>query len=185
MERFLEVEILSDLINKDTSRLFTHADWRDFVKNAEEERTGIRPDDQTILERADDIVRVARQVPARYRRILRKPYMVKPTEDEKVYIIRRGREIPGIGRGDGTVKKVWIDGVGEHHHTGVILRVGRSPVIRACMWRHIKEWQQEWGQQEGELDLRWIGPGTTAFPGNLKWKIGGEVEEMGALSIKR
>ena len=53
------------------------------------------------------------------------------------------------------------------------------------MWRHIKEWQQEWGRKDEDVDLRWIGPETVAYPGNLKWKIGKEVEEVGALSIKR
>ena len=53
------------------------------------------------------------------------------------------------------------------------------------MWRHIKEWQQEWGRQDEDVDLRWIGPETVAYPGNLTWKIGREVEEMGALSIKK
>lgn len=111
--------------------------------------------------------------------------MVRPAEEDRIYITQKRREIPGIGRGDGTIEEVWIDGVGKHHRTGVVRRIGRSPVIKACMWRHIKEWQPEWGQQEVEMDQRWIGPETTAFPGKLKWKIGGEVEEIGALSIKK
>ena len=152
-----------------TSFSLTRGDWRDFVEEAERKRTGVQPDNQTILERTDDVVRVARQVPEKYRRILRKPYRIRPKEGDRVYMIRGGIEIPGIGRSDGTIAEVWIDGVGEHHPTGAVRQVRRNPVIRACMWRHIKEWQREWGLSTGRRHRSEVDrTGNRSLPGEPK-----------------
>ena len=73
---------------------------------------------------------------------MRRPYDTRPQDNDKVYLVRNGREYPGIWT-NGLLHLVWIDQVGEHHFTGQTTR--RRPndeFIRAQMWFHLKEWHK-------------------------------------------
>ena len=65
---------ISDLMNVDTNRFFTWNEWRDFVEAAEKERTGIDPDNNTIISKALTMLAIQRQVPRPIRRELRKNF---------------------------------------------------------------------------------------------------------------
>jgi hypothetical protein len=63
MIEHLGVEIRSGFMNKDTDRMFTLIEWRKSVEQAERARTGARPDNLEIVQKADDVFRVAAQIP--------------------------------------------------------------------------------------------------------------------------
>eukprot|EP00966_Prymnesium_polylepis_P126311 2921239-Prymnesium_polylepis.1 len=180
----LGVEIISDFMNKDTNRMITLVEWRKFVKIAERARTGVRPDNLEVLQKADDIFRVAHQIPREVRVAMRNPYRITPSDNDKVYLIRNGQEFPGIWSNN-RLHLVWIDQVGEHHVTGKTTRKRQNDeFVRAQMWFHLKEWQKEWGDEEEEIDERWVGPRTTSHPNNVRWCIHEEKEFLGGLTIK-
>ena len=121
MIEHLGVEIRSGFMNKDTDRMFTLIEWRKSVKRAERARTGARPDNLEIVQKTDDVFRVAAQIPRQVRIAMRRPYDTRPQDNDKVYLVRNGREYPGIWT-NGLLHLVWIDQVGEHHFTGQTTR---------------------------------------------------------------
>ena len=70
----LGVVWISDLMNVDTNRFFKWNEWRDFVEAAEKERTGIDPDNNTVISKALTMLAIQRQVPRPVRRELRKNF---------------------------------------------------------------------------------------------------------------
>ena len=71
-EDTLDISIFSDFMNNATNRAFTMRDWRDFIVNAEIEKTGVRPTNAYVLSKAITVVRIQRQIPREALRAMRR-----------------------------------------------------------------------------------------------------------------
>ena len=173
-------------MNVDTNRFFTWNEWRDFVEAAEKERTGVDPDNNTIISKALTMLAIQRQVPRPIRRELRKNFRAWGAP-QKVYRVSPTGMVSGIWGGYNSIQKVEVDNVGVGHITDKNLPVKRKhTLVPACMWQHETEKDEALSQDPEYIpDERWVGPVTTAFPSNTKWTLQTESHYLGSYTVKK
>ena len=126
----LHVLLFSDLIDKTTGRPFTWRNWRKFVSKMERERTGVRPDNVEVITRAEQMMRVQRQIPQDMMDRISEQPSYTPVAGDKVYIITSEQASPAIWKGADRVEEIWVDPVAVGHLTGKTLRVPRGAAVR-------------------------------------------------------
>ena len=172
----IEVELLSDIMDKSTNRIFNRMDWRDWIEELHERKKGIKPTNHFIIDKAIKIANIILQIPKEVKRALRvKEYI--PSEDELIGIGRYGRN-PSYGYyrplPRPNIIKVWVDAVGYPHDTDEIMFIGNRTKYKLTLWTG--KWPE---------DIRIVGPQATSFPANTEWKIGNTTTKLDRLTIKK
>ena len=150
----LEIWQWSDFMNKDTNRLFTRGEWRDFVERLEKKHHNRTPTNLEIIENADAIVNIQKQIPREARLELRKAHTVPAQARQWVYLQRRNISWPAIVIDDTKAQRVWIDKVGRGHKMQVYVDHRHYSIIKAHTWHG-----------------KWAGPHGNYPVGDTKWKL--------------
>ena len=148
----LEITQISDFWNKDTNRTFRRSEWRDWVEKLEERKTGIKPNNEFILNRADEVVAIQRQIPREIEIELLKNYEADPKKGKRVYLIRGKTVWPAVIIDERWARRYKIDNVGRGHPTQRTTPYEYFTVIDAHMWKG-----------------RWAGPKGANFALDTTW----------------
>jgi len=173
-------------VKDDNSGLFTRLEWIDWIQEMYREHEGMDYNQRDAIIRADEIMRVIKQIPRRIRRELeRHRNSWEADEDEVAAKIRRGQLEYWRRTTDGFTK-LQVDSVGIPHDTEV--RASHlSNQLKVAWWTG--KGQRVWHDDEQEEnkrreDDRIAGPEEVAFPAATKWRLGEWTGTMGELTIK-
>ena len=182
-EDTLDISIFSDFMNNATNRAFTMRDWRDFIVNAEIEKTGVRPTNAYVLSKAITVVRIQRQIPREALRAMRRGDPDPPHRGEQMYLIRHPILWPARYTANGRAMRLKIDAVGKPHETGEM--VDTRPFARVP--------PVKWGEAafDDRTDVawnetKWAGPKGAVYHAETKWKRKGLTPtRLGDITIKK
>jgi len=168
----LNVLTFSDIVDHTTNQLFTRDQWRDFVEDIEEERTGVTPSNHFILTKGDMIYdltkRMDRELVDGLLTNLAQPHSPR----SYAYLTKEGKDNIPVKVTSRGLEVIWVDGLAIGHPTGKVRDQRDWELVEASMWR------------EEKREPRWIGPKGASFPSNSEWMIGDHVSSLGQMTIK-
>jgi hypothetical protein len=153
--------LFSDLVDATQNMLFDYIDWKEMIDDYEYDKEGVRRDNNYISQKATQINRVLRKLPGWVRDELTKQEQYTPEHNETVAFIK-GEDVQYAIYSKNSPPKheiLWIDAVGIAHPTGLTREFRKHKAYKITVYG------TDW-------DTRIVGPESTAFPHNIKWKIG-------------
>ena len=151
----LQITQYSDMVNRDTNKMFTWDEWEDFVEIAETQRLDGQPDPWEVMLKTNMIFGIQSRIPRDVRRALEVPRDTRNVKrGDRIYVtwVPKFRSInhdinwPAIVTGDNLAQRVRIDKVGKAHRTQQHTLLQPFTVSHAMMWKD-----------------RWIGPEGTGY----------------------
>ena len=178
---------MADIINRNTNKRFTRNDWRGFVEEAEKERTGLDPDNATVIEKGDAMYEAAKQIPKDARRALRATDYI-PQKNDRIYLAADQELIPGkylktAQNGDVHIEEMYIDTVGKEHSMGEEAYANSYEIQQAAIWRQTKL-EYMTGETVDKRDIRWAGPHISSFVTRSKWELAGTEIDLMNVTVK-
>ena len=180
----VETTKLQDLLNERTNRLFQRAHWMNFIRDMHLQKRKRPIDQRTQMRRADQIIRVIKQIPRHIRRALRAPPPVFPEKGEIIATLVGEQEaVYWRWLGNSRATKLWVDAVGIPHDMGIRRRI-ISQKYAVTTWEKTKtDWHGE-EEEGGDKIITVYSPTNCAFPAAQRWSLGTWTGHLSELTIK-
>ena len=165
----LQIVVTSDIMDKDTNRVFKKDDWIDWIEELHKNKYGDEISGADLHTTLDAIKNVIRQVPQAAKQKMREQLAYKPKIKELVALVSTDGSFEyGYCKGHKNKKLAiaWIDSTGTPRETNKIIKTTGKEIHKVQMWEAKKG------------DLRVYGPIQDAFPANTKWRMKGSREEF-------
>ena len=116
-------------------------------KYEKEKNNGVEPDNLTVINRAQQIYDVQKQIPDDVWISLLSSYTLDPREVEtgqRIYLVRNVITWPAVVVDQHTARRVMLDQVGKHHLMEETVPLRHFRLLEATRWR------DKWGPPRGE-----------------------------------